>query len=53
MKSYLSDQRICVQGKAWQVRIILAQLSESAGPKATLYDLLQQRRKGILYRPII
>ncbi|GGG19146.1 Z-ring formation inhibitor MciZ [Paenibacillus aceti] len=43
MKSYFSEKSIRVQGKAWQVRILLNQWQRQADKSAKVTDLIQSR----------
>lgn len=45
MKTTLNEQSIRIQGKGWQVRILLAQWSRSASPDITLQQWLTPRNK--------
>ncbi|GAA0402606.1 Z-ring formation inhibitor MciZ [Paenibacillus motobuensis] len=43
MKSYFSEKSVCVQGKAWQVRIMLNQWQKEVGKSAKVKDLIRTR----------
>lgn len=42
MKSYFTVNRMCFQGKAWQIRILLSQWKKEAGASTTVADLLHR-----------
>ncbi|NWL87375.1 MULTISPECIES: Z-ring formation inhibitor MciZ [unclassified Paenibacillus] len=43
MKSYFSKKSVRVQGKAWQVRIMLNQWQKEAGKSAKVRDFIRTR----------
>lgn len=43
MKSCFSPTAVRAQGKAWQIRVLLAQWLKEAGPEAKLTDLIDSR----------
>lgn len=60
MKSYFSGQHMLIQGKAWQIRILLAQWAKEAGKSATVKDFVKHRHfepslttKSVLTRHIL
>jgi len=44
MKSYISDNSLRAQGKAWQIRILLNQWQQQAGPASKVKDLIALRQ---------
>ncbi|WMT42637.1 Z-ring formation inhibitor MciZ [Paenibacillus sp. D2_2] len=43
MKSYFSEKSFHLQGKAWQVRIMLNQLQKEVGKSTKVIDLIRTR----------
>nr|WP_019639032.1 Z-ring formation inhibitor MciZ [Paenibacillus fonticola] len=46
MKSYFTPQSLHVQGKAWEVRILLSQWKKQSGPNVKVKDLIASRRSS-------
>ncbi|GIP58103.1 Z-ring formation inhibitor MciZ [Paenibacillus sp. FSL W8-0186] len=45
MKSYISDNSLRAQGKAWQIRILLNQWQKQSGPACKVMDLIASRQQ--------
>lgn len=44
MKSYIAQDRVHAQGKAWQIRILLSQWMKEAGGAVPLSEFIRTRQ---------
>ncbi|MNI61743.1 hypothetical protein D3C76_105430 [compost metagenome] len=44
MKSYISTRSLQIQGKPWQIKMILSQWQKDIGPAGKVVDVIQSSR---------
>lgn len=50
MKSYITEDRVRAQGKAWQIRLLLSQWKKESGRDVKITDLLHSYSNSYLVK---